>query len=137
MGSYSFADMERIAAHVRAQTAAGDRILVWGFESGLYVLADRAASTRFGFPYPLIRGGGTALEARYLDEFRARLRATPPAYVLVFAQQLAPDLPAANREMLADFERVLARCYERDPQLAGRKLVAWRRTAGADCPGSR
>ena len=126
MGSYGFGAMERIAAHIRARTAPGDPILVWGFESGLYFLADRPASTRFGFLYPLVRGGGTPLEARYLAEFSASLQTNPPVYAVIFQQSYdEAALPAANREALGALWSLLERCYVLDASLAGERVRAF------------
>ena len=133
MGSYGFATMRLIADQVRARTEPDDPILVWGFEAGLYPLAHRAPPTRFGFLYPLIRGGGSDLERAYLDEFRTAVDAKPPRYVLMFAQSLSQELPAANRSLIADMDVWLRACYERDTSLSARKLTAWRRTGREDC----
>lgn len=128
MGSYGFAAMEQIAARIRERTLPGDPILVWGFESGLYFLADRPASTRFGFLYPLVRGGGSDLESRYLREFAASLRERPPAYAVVFAQSYdEAALPEANRVALGSLWSLLERCYAVDEALASERLRAWAR----------
>lgn len=126
MGSYGFGAMERIATHIAARTAPDDPILVWGFESGLYFLADRPASTRFGFLYPLVRGGGSPLEARYLDEFVSSLATNPPVYVVAFDQSYdEAALPEANRRALRAWGALLERCYVRDASLAGARVRAW------------
>jgi hypothetical protein len=131
MGSYGYAAMERIAAHIQTRTKPADPILVWGFESGLYFLADRPASTRLGFLYPLVRGGGTDLEKRYLAEFTASLAETPPQYVVVFAQAYdEKSLPAENRAALGALWSLLTRCYSPDEELAGERIQAWQRRPG-------
>jgi len=131
MGSYGFAAMEQIAARIRERTRPGDPILVWGFESGLYFLADRPASTRFGFLYPLVRGGGSELESRYLREFVASLDERPPAYAVVFVQSYdEAELPEANRIALQSLWSLLERCYVIDEGLAGERLRAWARDPG-------
>jgi hypothetical protein len=128
MGSYGFASMERIAAHIAERTRPGDAILVWGFEAGLYFLADRASSTRFGFPYALVRGGGSELERGYLEEFTESLEQHPPAYVVVFAQSYDESaLPAENRTALAAFRSRLERCYVPDASLAAERVRGWLR----------
>jgi hypothetical protein len=120
--------MEQIASRIRERTRPGDPILVWGFESGLYFLADRPASTRFGFLYPLVRGGGSELEARYLREFTASLRDRPPAYVVVFTQSYdEAALPQANQAALAALWSLLERCYAVDEALVGERLRGWLR----------
>jgi len=125
MGSYGFGTMERIAERIRERTEPEDPILIWGFESGLYFLADRPASTRLGFLYPLIRGGGSDLEARYLREFRQSLVDTPPVYVVVFAQGVdEASLPEANQRALADLRELLERCYVADPSVVGERVRA-------------
>ncbi|MGH7298738.1 MAG: hypothetical protein ACRELB_27605, partial [Polyangiaceae bacterium] len=48
-GDYSLSNEEQAASFLRAHTAPGDGILVWGLSPGIYALSDRHPVTRFAF----------------------------------------------------------------------------------------
>lgn len=81
------ADEERAAAWVQEHTAPTDGLLVWGLSPGMYALADRHPVTRFPFHKILMTDAPLSRMWPGLDRRRAnlvdRLRADPPAYVLV------------------------------------------------------
>lgn len=68
------------ARYLKSVTSPGDPILVWGWESGIYFLADRDAPTRFALPFALY------LDTPYLEEYAALLlkevQAHPPEYIV-------------------------------------------------------
>ena len=67
------------AEFVRANTAPGDRLLVWGLAGGVYFLADRPPASRFLFAFPLLtRTYGDSAAPIFL----ADLRRTPPAMIV-------------------------------------------------------
>jgi hypothetical protein len=86
-GPFSPAVEEEAGRYVRAHTAPGDGILVWGLSPGIYVHADRHPVTRYPFHKILMTDAPLSrlipgLAARRADLMR-RLRADPPAYILV------------------------------------------------------
>jgi hypothetical protein len=86
-GNYSTADEEAAAAYVHDRTAPADGILVWALSPGLYALADRHPVTRYPFHKILMTEAPLSRMWPGLDDrrrkFMARLRADPPAYILV------------------------------------------------------
>ncbi|HVL67116.1 MAG TPA: hypothetical protein VM364_07620 [Vicinamibacterales bacterium] len=89
---YSALAMVELADFVRATTAAGDRIYVFGFSGGAYVLADRASASRFFWSRPVIvdfRSG----DSRYgVDGLLADLERRPPALVALQLRDWQPDV---------------------------------------------
>jgi hypothetical protein len=67
---------------IRAETRADEPIFVWGFDSAVYLLADRPAASRFGFSYPLI-GGTAPWRERVRAELMNVLEAAPPRLIVV------------------------------------------------------
>jgi hypothetical protein len=86
-GNYSLSDEEAAARYVRNHTSPSDGVLVWGLSPGLYALADRHPVTRFPFHKILMTDAPLSRMWPGLDDrradFMARLRADPPAYILV------------------------------------------------------
>jgi hypothetical protein len=79
------ADVHReVAEYVRSRTRKGDTLLVWGYETVVNFLADRRAPTRFAVDRVLCVDEFKRRTA-WRDEFLASLRAAPPAYILVVA----------------------------------------------------
>ncbi len=80
LGAPSGADARSTtAAYLKTVTSPDDTILVWGWESVIYFLADRDAPTRFALPFAFY------LDTPYLDDFADTLlqevKAHPPAYI--------------------------------------------------------
>jgi len=67
------------AAYLKSVTTPQDTILVWGWESVIYFLAERESPTRFALPFALY------VNTPYLDEYAGILlkevQARPPAYI--------------------------------------------------------
>jgi len=78
----------RAAAYLKSVTTPDDTILIWGWESVIYFLAQRESPTRFALPFALY------VKTPYLDEFAGILlkevEARPPAYI---ADLREPDMP--------------------------------------------
>ena len=72
-------DRSRAAAYLKSVTTPQDTILVWGWESVIYFLAQRESPTRFALPFALY------VDTPYLDEYSSILlkevEARPPAYI--------------------------------------------------------
>jgi hypothetical protein len=69
-------------------TTPQDTILVWGWESGIYFMAQRESPTRFALPFALY------IKTPYQDEFAhillKEVEARPPAYI---ADIRNPEMP--------------------------------------------
>jgi len=77
------ADVHReVAAYVHERTGAGDKLLVWGYETVVNFLADRRAPTRFAVDRILCLDEFPR-RAAWRQEFLASLRSTPPAFIVV------------------------------------------------------
>ena len=67
------------AAYLQSVTAPEDKILMWGWEAGIYFLANREPPTRYAFQFPAY------LESPYqqsvLSTLLADLQNDPPAYI--------------------------------------------------------
>jgi hypothetical protein len=74
--------LRALGAVIRGETAPGEPIFVWGFDSAIYVHADRPAASRFGFNYPLV-GGTPEWRARVRAELMAALDSAPPRVIVV------------------------------------------------------
>ena len=78
----------RVAAYLKSMTTPEDTILVWGWESGIYFMAQRESPTRFALPFALY------IKTPYLDEYTAILlkevEARPPVYI---ADLRNPEMP--------------------------------------------
>ncbi len=78
----------KTAAYLKAMTTPDETILVWGWESGIYFLAQRQSPTRFALPFALY------VNSPYLDDYAGILlkevQARPPAYI---ADLNNPEMP--------------------------------------------
>jgi hypothetical protein len=76
------------AAYLKSVTTPEDTILVWGWESVIYFLAERGSPTRFALPFAFY------LDTPYLDEYAdillEEVTARPPAYI---ADLMDPSMP--------------------------------------------
>jgi len=100
--------LQPIAAWIRAHTAPGDRILVWGFAPQLYLLAERRPASQHTHHLLLTNAERRflPLDAGFVRDFRADLAATPPAVVVVLSDEpLGPYFGAR----LADYRLLDAR----------------------------
>ncbi len=79
---YCPVETRRLATIIQVETPPGTPIFVWGFDSAVYLLADRPAATRFGFDYPLI-GGSAAWRSKARAELMRDLRANRPTLIVI------------------------------------------------------
>lgn len=136
---FDFTETYDTAAYLRAHTAPGEPVQVWGYESLVYFLADRPASSRFQMTHPLVMrepgGSLSAMQQRWRDEFIADVQAHPPAYVAVVRDDRwwwSPE-ERSSEELVADFpewQRVITSDYELERSI-GRFLVYRRRAPAA------
>ena len=81
----------RASAYLKSMTTPEDTILVWGWESGIYFMAQRESPTRFSLPFALY------VKTPYLDEYASILlkevEARPPLYI---ADLRNPEMPFIN-----------------------------------------
>ena len=113
----------RTAAYFKSATKPGDTILVWGWESGIYFMAQRQSPTRFALPFALY------VNTPYLDEFTAILlkevQARPPAFIADLRDPGMPFIdgrPAATclsgnqmtNQGMVDFLAYICAHYEED-----------------------
>lgn len=80
-------DYREASAYVRARTAPGDQIFVWGWFPALYQAADRCPSTRFVYTHILSGANASGAERNHnvpeaWDMLMRDLDAAPPAYIL-------------------------------------------------------
>ncbi len=94
-------------AYVRAYTAPGEVVLMWGAEATVNFAADRPAPTRYVYQYPLCTVGYA--DAAMWARFRAEIAAAPPALIIDSSpgNENVPPLAATARETwrvdLADY----------------------------------
>jgi hypothetical protein len=132
---YDFTETYEAAAYLKGHTAPDEPIQVWGYESFVYFLADRPASSRFQMTNPLVmhtpEGRLTPMQERWRDEFIDAVTARPPAYIAVLRDDRwwwAPD-EQSSEELLDDFpawKAIITSRYELDHQI-GRFLIYQRR----------
>lgn len=85
----------RVSELVRDATEPGDTILVWGAETGLYLLSERDAPTRFFYQYPLALRGYA--DSRIFDEFTYDVKEGRPALIIDTRNNRLPPLDDAER----------------------------------------
>jgi hypothetical protein len=78
-GSFSYRASEEVSAYLRAHTADGDTLFVWGYDPLIYVLSGRDSPSRFVSFLGLM---STWTPPRWQDEFVDDLTAHRPRYVI-------------------------------------------------------
>lgn len=102
-----------LGAVLRDFSAPDEPIFVWGFDSAVYLFAQRPAASRFGFSYPLI-GGTPEWRARARAELMETLRARPPKLIVVQTNdyiRIMASRPSSAH--LAEFPELAAMLAER------------------------
>ena len=85
----------RVAERVLSATEPDDRILVWGAESTIYLLSERAAPTRFFYQYPLVTPGYA--NGSLVDEFILDVEDEMPAMIIDVRNGRLPPLEETAR----------------------------------------
>lgn len=76
------------AEYLKSVTTPEDKILVWGWEAGIYYLADRQAPTRFAFPFGLYLS--SPYQEEYADILLMDLKENPPEYIVDLMEAAMP-----------------------------------------------
>lgn len=130
---YSLAEVHAVARYLQERTAPDERIQVWGFEPGVYYLAQRFSASRFFTHHGLMmrpeNGELSPLQIRWREEYLNTLSAAPPKFFVVMTNDADWYLPkgqfsdqALQSDFPALYERVLAPRYTPDTTI-GRFLV--------------
>lgn len=82
-----------IGRWIRNNTRPTDTVLVWGLDSGVYLVADRAPAGRYPYDRPLVTPGYTT--PTMIDRWVADLAANPPQ-VIVDSEAANPHWPDGN-----------------------------------------
>lgn len=146
-GGFSMANEERAGHWLHEHTDPGQGLLVWGLSPGIYAIADRHPVTRFPFHKILMTDAPLSRMWPGLDlrrqQLMERLRADPPAYVLVGqgdANGFEPLDSFTSMMRFRELRAMLQSDYTQDAPL-GRFLVYRREVHGpatdtAPAPGN-
>lgn len=116
---YDYTETLAAARAIAAETSPGDPIFVWGFEPGVYFLAERPNASRFLYDYPLMPLFANHHEG-HVDDLMADLTARPPVRILIVDRDQNDLEERTSWEQLAALD-VLRTFVE------GRYQVAWTR----------
>lgn len=72
--------LSETVAYIKSNTQPSEKILVWGFNTGLYYLSERQAASRFMMQGPLYQKGYTS--PTKVQAFLDELKANPPALII-------------------------------------------------------
>jgi hypothetical protein len=107
------ASMQAVADVLQQAVPASETIFVWGFQAGLYELADRRPATRYFYNAPQrVPWADERLRPALLEELAAR----PPGAIVVSHNDRVPDLAgtlADSAELLASWPALKALVAER------------------------
>lgn len=139
-GAVSSPVHEQVAAYLRAHTQPDEPVLVWGYESVLYFLAQRPAPTRFVVDRVLCLA--QPRQAAWRAEFLSALRRRPPSYVVVVEGNATPLWKDSSAELAAfpQFHSLLEREYRLEATIDHCRLYRWRLAGpwpSADATASR
>ncbi len=133
---FDYTESYELAAYLRERTQPDQPVQIWGYESLVYYLADRSASSRFQMTHPLVmRVPGEALtpmQQRWRAEFVGDIERRQPPYVAVVQHDnwwWSPE-ERTSEELLDDFpewKAVILRDYALETTI-GRYLVYHRIT---------
>ena len=109
-GTYDPRPQAEVAQFIAAHTRPDDGILVWALAPAIYALADRHPVTRFPFHRLLLTDSPLALSVPGRDErraaFLARLRADPPAMIVIGLRDANPFEPQDSVSSLVAFREL-------------------------------
>ena len=89
---YSAGAMTELAAFIEARTSPADKIYIFGFSSGAYVLAHRASASRFFWSRPVIVDFNAPKPGYGIAGLRADLERERPAIVALQQRDWAGDV---------------------------------------------
>jgi hypothetical protein len=89
---YSASAMAELADFVTARTTADQKIYIFGFSSGAYVLADRVSASRFFWSRPVIVDFNAPTPGYGIAGLRADLERAQPALVALQIRDWMPDV---------------------------------------------
>ncbi len=123
------ATIEAAAAYLRANTTREDKVLVWGYSPGIYVLADRFHTFR-DEGLLSIAGANFASSAagELVDEFETFVTHDPPKVIVVYNVKKEPcpgkgiiqrNFDYQRNTALARLRDTLASAYEPGPTMEG------------------
>lgn len=92
------------ASYLQSVTRPDQPILVWGWESGIYFLAQRQAPTRFAFPFALYQA--SPYQEYYAGILLRDLQQNPPAYILDLLDAGMPLIEGRPAETCATGSRL-------------------------------
>ena len=111
-GTYDPRPQAEVAQFIAAHTRPSDGILVWALAPAIYALADRHPVTRFPFHRLLLTDSPLALRVPGRDQrraaFLARLRADPPAMIVIGLHDANPFEPQDSVASLVNFAELNA-----------------------------
>ncbi|HTX79159.1 MAG TPA: hypothetical protein VMC62_05800 [Longilinea sp.] len=85
----------RAAAYLKSVTMSQDTILQWGWESGIYFLADRQAPTRYSFQFPAYFN--SPYRQAVLTTILTDIEADPPLYIADTEDDSMPFIQGMNK----------------------------------------
>lgn len=89
---YSALALAELADFIRARTAPGDAVYIFGFAGGAYVQAGRESASRFFWSRPVIVNFNAPQPGYGVEGLRADLERRPPALVALQVRDWAPDV---------------------------------------------
>ena len=113
--SFSYRASDEVSAYLRARTAPGDTIFVWGYDPLLYVSTGRDSPSRFTSFLPLMSEWAPRA---WVDEWLDDLEARRPVYIITQRNENAPWItghwidPNDYIKLLPRFQALLERDYE-------------------------
>ena len=79
-GTFSYRASRETAYYLERRTSPEDRLYVWGYDPLIYLLAQRASSSRFIYSFPLMSDWAPRT---WQEDFIAELQSRPPVYFVV------------------------------------------------------
>jgi hypothetical protein len=125
---HAFAASEA-ASYIKSHTRADEKVVVYGVDSVVQFLSERASATRFVYALPL-GVPNKAYRDPYRAEYVAALRQTPPRYIVLGSSQDEDD----TRSKFPEFAELLAASYRADATFGRLELYRLNDDIGATEP---
>jgi len=122
-GTFKPAEEEEVVRYLSAHTKPGDGVLVWALAPGIYALADRHPVTRFPFHRLLLTDSKLSRAVPGLPARRAallaRMRADPPAYVVIGTNDSNPFETDSVSSLFAfsELSQIVLRDYHEETRI--------------------